>query len=190
MQTRIASLLEVGLHFKGARCLRCLRCLYSPPCQKNPNAAPAPSTPSQQLPLLRRDGETEARSPGSPIGKPARPFATSAQPNYPPPSSSSSSWVVPALRAIARRRARRRRAFPLPQFTHLPPRRRRDAGHRRETPARPPSSRLCHASPCPSLAGELDEPDPLPRALGGLIGSLLARSRRELGQVPGGISKA
>lgn len=41
MQTRIASLLEVGLHFKGAPCLPCLRC---PPCLPKPQH-PKPGAP-------------------------------------------------------------------------------------------------------------------------------------------------
>lgn len=144
MQTRIASLLEVGLHFKGAPCLRSLPAL--PP--KTPN------TPNQEHPLLGRRGETELqRLWGSPVGKP---FATSAQPNYPPPSWGSSPLCG------------RPPCLSLPTYH---PWGAGTPGTGRETPARPPGSRLGHAAPRPSLAGEPDEPDPLPRAPGGLIGS-------------------
>lgn len=90
---------KLGYTSKGrAACAAC-----APHPAKKALTPPAPSTPSREPPLLRWDGETEAQRPGGPVGKPARPFATSAQPNYPPPSSS----VVPTLRAIACTRQRR-----------------------------------------------------------------------------------
>lgn len=104
-------------------------------------ASQNPSTPNQEHPLLGRRGETEAQRPGRPRWE--TPTLCDIGPTE--LSATPLGWVTT-----------------LPQFTHLPP---------RGTPGSGRDTRLGHAVPRPSLAGEPDEPDPLPRAPAGLIGA-------------------
>lgn len=97
MQTRIASLLEVGLHFKGAPCLRSPPCLPKPPLPKN-----------QEHPLLGRHGETELQRLGQPRWETLCDIG-------PTELSELSATLLGCPRSAGK-------ATTVPQFTHLPPR--------------------------------------------------------------------
>lgn len=148
MQTRIASLLEVGLHFKGAPCLRSL----PRPASQNPNT-PKPGAPV----AWAGRGETEEQRlvGAAPLGNPLRhhPNRIIRHPELSPHCFLQEDHPCLSLPTYHLTGARGHRGT---RATH--PATQQPAGPRR-------------ASPHPSLAGEPDEPDPLPRAPGGLIGS-------------------
>lgn len=122
MQTRIASLLEVGLHFKGAPCLRSL----PRPASQNPNT-PKPGAPV----AWAGRGETEEQRlvGAAPLGNPLRhhPNRIIRHPELSPPcflQETTPASVYPLTTPLE------------PGDTGAP-----------EPPARPPSSRLGHAAP-------------------------------------------
>lgn len=178
MQTRIASLLEVGLHFKGAPCLRCLH-LTPPPLLRKPQPHQHPKSGASAASLGWGNQGTVARQPHWETNP--------ALCDISPTELSTTLLLSCPLSVGSGTHALASKHCPASVYPLTTP---RETGRR--APARDTHPAAGSAAPrlAPSLAGELDEPDPLPRAPGGLIGSLLARSRRELGQVPGGISKA
>lgn len=129
MQTRIASLLEVGLHFKGAQ-LPLLPTVARGSRTPNPN-----STPQPPLCAARKLRHGTGGHPCTPLGnQPVSPLRHS-----PTKLPTTSRWVCRAQGGGI--------AAALPQFPHLPPRGetgRRGRGH-------PPGHPV--QQPRPSLAG-------------------------------------